>query len=122
MGFLDFPFVAGAMGSYSEDPRRFPGHEEVLRYLEAFARRFDLRGLVRLETEVVSVRCRDDGASASAGWKVSYYSRKLVREQEVVAEEEEEEFDAVVVCNGLSEPRLADVAGTNRCLPAAMNW
>ncbi|CAM0871207.1 unnamed protein product [Alopecurus aequalis] len=103
MGFLDFPFVAGTMGSYSEDPRRFPGHGEVLRYLEAFARRFDLHGLVRLKTEVVSVR-RD---GASAGWKV-FYSRKLAGEQEVV---EEEEFDAVVVCNGLSQPRLADIAG-----------
>ncbi|CAM0871205.1 unnamed protein product [Alopecurus aequalis] len=106
MGFLDFPFVAGTMGSYSKDPRRFPGHEEVLRYLEAFARRFDLHGLVRLETEVVSVH-RD---ATSAGWKVSY-STKLAgsgSEQEV----QEEEFDAVLVCNGhLNEPRLADIAG-----------
>jgi cation diffusion facilitator CzcD-associated flavoprotein CzcO len=112
MGFLDFPFVAvaGTTSSYSVDPRRFPGHGEVLRYLQEFARRFDLHGLVRLETEVVSVR-RDD---ASAGWKVSYCSRKLdgagTEEREVL--QEDEVFDAVVVCNGHSEePRLADIAG-----------
>ncbi|XP_047089143.1 flavin-containing monooxygenase FMO GS-OX-like 2 [Lolium rigidum] len=109
MGFMDFPFVAGAgaMSSYSDDPRRFPGHEEVLRYLQEFARRFDLLGLIRLQTEVVSVR-RDD---ASAGWKLSYRSwRKLPG---AGGEElEEEVFDAVVVCNGHSdEPRLADIAG-----------
>uniref|UniRef100_A0A453J9T2 Flavin-containing monooxygenase n=2 Tax=Aegilops tauschii subsp. strangulata TaxID=200361 RepID=A0A453J9T2_AEGTS len=104
MGFLDFPFVAGTEG----DPRRFPGHGEVLRYLEAFARRFDLHGLVRLQTEVVSVRRRVDGAGA-AGWSVSYCSTKLAS---VGNEVEEEVFDAVVVCNGhFTEPRLADIAG-----------
>ncbi|XP_020169278.1 putative flavin-containing monooxygenase FMO GS-OX-like 11 [Aegilops tauschii subsp. strangulata] len=30
MGFLDFPFLADE-GSSSSDPRRFPGHQEVLR-------------------------------------------------------------------------------------------
>ncbi|XP_047083423.1 flavin-containing monooxygenase FMO GS-OX-like 2 [Lolium rigidum] len=108
MGFLDFPFVpddgAGTESSYSDDPRRFPGHEEVLRYLEAFGRRFDLHGLVRFETEVVRVR-RDD---AGPGWKVSYRSMKLAH----VSSEQEEVFDAVVVCNGhLAEPHIADIAG-----------
>jgi len=68
MGFLDLPFAAEAPGS--ADPRRFPGHEEVLRYLEAFARRFDLLRLVRFETEVLRVRRQDRG-----GWAVT--SRKL---------------------------------------------
>ncbi|XP_047083431.1 flavin-containing monooxygenase FMO GS-OX-like 2 [Lolium rigidum] len=102
MGFFDFPFVSDESAG---DPRRYPGHEEVLRYLEAFAQRFDLHGLVRLETEVVRVR-RDD---ASAGWKVSYCSTKLAGAGS--DELEEEVFDAVVVCNGhYAEPRLA-VAG-----------
>jgi cation diffusion facilitator CzcD-associated flavoprotein CzcO len=110
MGFLDFPFVpddgAGTESSYSGDPRRFPGHAEVLQYLEAFARRFDLHGLVRFETEVVRVR-RDD---AGAGWKVSYCSRKLAHG----SSEQEEVFDAVVVCNGhLAEPHIADIAGNH---------
>ncbi|XP_020169303.1 flavin-containing monooxygenase FMO GS-OX-like 2 [Aegilops tauschii subsp. strangulata] len=111
MGFLDFPFVAGRS---SADPRRFPGHPEVLRYLEAFARRFDLLGLVRFETEVVSVRrSRDDGAGA-AGWRVSYRSR---RPDGGGGEPEEEVFDAVVVCNGhFTEPRVAAIAGVH-CWP-----
>lgn len=108
MGFLDFPFVADEGAG---DPRRYPGHAEVLRYLEKFARRFDLLGLVRLRTEVVRVR-----KDASAGsWRVSYCSRKLAgagSEEPEEEEEEEEAFDAVVVCNGhFTEPRLADIAG-----------
>ncbi|KAM3316755.1 hypothetical protein ACQJBY_034725 [Aegilops geniculata] len=113
MGFLDFPFVAGE--GAEGDPRRFPGHQEVLRYLEAFARRFDLHGLIRLETEVVSVR-RSGGAS----WSVSYCSRKVAAGTDSSGELREEEeqsevFDAVVVCNGhFAEPRLAEVAGIDR--------
>ncbi|KAF7051431.1 hypothetical protein CFC21_109263 [Triticum aestivum] len=104
MGFLDFPFVAGTEG----DPRRFPGHGEVLRYLEAFALRFDLHELVRLQTEVVSVRRRVHNAGV-AGWSVSYCSRKVAGVGNGV---EEEVFDSVVVCNGhFTEPRLADIAG-----------
>uniref|UniRef100_A0A0E0MAJ3 Flavin-containing monooxygenase n=1 Tax=Oryza punctata TaxID=4537 RepID=A0A0E0MAJ3_ORYPU len=101
MGFLDFPFAAAeAAGG---DTRRFPGHEEVLRYLEAFARRFDLYGLVRFETEVVRVR-RDGGGGR---WAVT--SRKL---GEKGRREEEEVYDAIVVCNGhYTEPRVAHIPG-----------
>ncbi|XP_044384214.1 flavin-containing monooxygenase FMO GS-OX-like 4 [Triticum aestivum] len=108
MGFLDFPFVAD---EDSVDPRRFPGHQEVLRYLQAFARWFDLHGLIRLETEVVSVR-----RSGDASWNVSYCRRKLAGADaggELQEEEEQSEvFDAVVVCNGhFAEPRVAENAG-----------
>ncbi|KAF7078480.1 hypothetical protein CFC21_082904 [Triticum aestivum] len=103
MGFLDFPFVAGPDG----DPRRFPGHAEVLRYLQSFARRFDLHGLVRLETEVVRVSREASGTS----WRVRY-SRKAPGSEK--REAEEEVFDAVVVCNGhYSKPHFADVAGAD---------
>ncbi|XP_044980054.1 flavin-containing monooxygenase FMO GS-OX-like 4 [Hordeum vulgare subsp. vulgare] len=105
MGFLDFPFVAD---EGSVDPRRFPGHQEVLRYLEEFARRFHLLGLIRLETDVVSVR-RDTGGRGR--WRVSSSSpTKLAGEPE---EARSELFDAVVVCNGhFAEPRLAEhIAG-----------
>ncbi|XBH96887.1 hypothetical protein VPH35_087192 [Triticum aestivum] len=108
MGFLDFPFVAD---EGSVDPRRFPGHQEVLGYLEAFARRFDLLRLVRLQTEVVGVRRSCDEAGA-AGWSVSYCSRKLAGAGSDLEGEQSEVFDAVVVCNGhFAEPRLADIAG-----------
>jgi cation diffusion facilitator CzcD-associated flavoprotein CzcO len=101
MGFLDFPFAAAAAVG-SRDPRRVPGHEEVLRYLEAFARRFDLLRLVRFETEVLSVRREDDGGR----WAVT--SRKLGEK----GSGEEEFYDAVVVCNGhYTEPRIAVIPG-----------
>jgi cation diffusion facilitator CzcD-associated flavoprotein CzcO len=106
MGFLDFPFVAD---DGARDRRRYPGHEEVLRYLQEFARRFDLHGLVRLETEVVRVH-RDDASAAR--WRLSYCSRRLADAENEGREVEEEEFDAVVVCNGhYTEPRLADFPG-----------
>ncbi|TVU31749.1 hypothetical protein EJB05_23447, partial [Eragrostis curvula] len=101
MGFLDFPFSAAAAGS--ADPRRFPGHEEVLRYLEAFARRFDLHRLIRFETEVVRVRRKHGGK-----WAVA--SRKLGDK----GSGEEEVYDAVVVCNGhYTEPRVAVIPGVD---------
>uniref|UniRef100_A0A0A9DX06 Flavin-containing monooxygenase n=1 Tax=Arundo donax TaxID=35708 RepID=A0A0A9DX06_ARUDO len=103
MGFLDFPFVASAGSGSAADPRRFPGHEEVLRYLEAFARRFDLHRLVRFETEVVSVR-REDGGR----WAVT--SRKLGEK----GSGEVEVYDAVVICNGhYTEPRIAVIPGVD---------
>ncbi|KAL6645367.1 hypothetical protein ACP70R_016975 [Stipagrostis hirtigluma subsp. patula] len=106
MGFLDFPFAAGPDAG---DPRRYPAHQEVLRYIDGFARRFDLHRLVRLHAEVLSVRRRHDQASSS--WKVRW--RKVGDGQD---EEEEEAFDAVVVCNGhYTEPRVADIPGTTRC-------
>ncbi|EER91959.1 hypothetical protein BDA96_01G295400 [Sorghum bicolor] len=106
MGFLDFPFAAGAAAAGSpRDPRRFPGHEEVLRYLEAFARRFDLLRLVRFETEVLSVR-REDGGGGR--WAVT--SRKLGEK----GSGQEEFYDAVVVCNGhYTEPRIAVIPGVD---------
>uniref|UniRef100_A0ACD5WQJ9 Uncharacterized protein n=1 Tax=Avena sativa TaxID=4498 RepID=A0ACD5WQJ9_AVESA len=105
MGFLDFPFVADES---SVDPRRYPGHEEVLRYLQEFTRRFDLNGLVRLDTEVLRVRLDDDASAGS--WRVSYRSTKLPGAGS--EQLEQEAFDAVVVCNGhFTEPRLADIAG-----------
>jgi cation diffusion facilitator CzcD-associated flavoprotein CzcO len=100
MGFLDFPFSAA---SSVVDARRFPGHQEVLRYLEDFARRFDLYGLVRFETEVVGVR-----REAGGRWAVT--SRKLGGK----GEQDEEVYDAVVVCNGhYTEPRIASIPGNH---------
>uniref|UniRef100_A0ACD5TIJ2 Uncharacterized protein n=1 Tax=Avena sativa TaxID=4498 RepID=A0ACD5TIJ2_AVESA len=100
MGFLDFPFTAA---SSAVDTRRFPGHQEVLRYLEDFARRFDLYGLVRFETEVVGVR-----REAGGRWAVT--SRKLGEK----GEQDEEVYDAVVVCNGhYTEPRIASIPGAD---------
>ncbi|XP_026659694.2 flavin-containing monooxygenase FMO GS-OX-like 3 [Phoenix dactylifera] len=105
MGFLDYPFVARhrrGNGNGKGDPRRFPGHPEVLRYLEDFARDFDLYGLVRFWTEVGQVEREKDGR-----WAVR--SRR-VRGGD--GGDESEVYDAVVVCNGhYTEPRVADIPG-----------
>lgn len=99
MGFTDFPFPGPTEGS--GDPRFFPGHEEVLGFLEDFARRTGVVGLVRFGAEVVRVRMmgrrRDE-------WAVEF--QRGGGNLEVVV------FEAVVVCNGHhTEPRLAEIPG-----------
>ncbi|XP_066360521.1 flavin-containing monooxygenase FMO GS-OX-like 4 [Miscanthus floridulus] len=105
MGFLDFPFAAAPD---SVDARRFPRHQEVLRYIQAFARRFHLHGLVRLRAEVLAVTKDDDeGSSNSGSWRVRWCRNAAAGDEE--EQEQEEAFDAVVVCNGhYTEPRTAD--------------
>jgi cation diffusion facilitator CzcD-associated flavoprotein CzcO len=99
MGFQDYPFVS--RDDPDRDPRRFPGHREVLMYLEDFAREFGIAELVRLETEVMRV-----GLVEGSKWKVM--SRKRGRDETSV----DEIFDAVVVCNGhYTEPRVAEIPG-----------
>ncbi|KAK8565913.1 hypothetical protein V6N13_020987 [Hibiscus sabdariffa] len=56
MGFLDYPFVKKEGG----DPRSFPCHKEVLRFLEDFARDFGLMELIRFGNEVVRVEPVDE--------------------------------------------------------------
>lgn len=102
MGFLDYPFAARS--GEGTDPRRFPGHREVLRYLENFARDFDLYGMVRFETEVLRVERDGHGR-----WAVRFRQAALGRE----AGYSEEVYDGVVVCNGhYTEPRIAEIPGT----------
>ena len=111
MGFLDFPFAAAPD---SVDARRFPRHQEVLRYIQAFARRFHLDGLVRLRTEVLAVTTKDDDEGSS--WRVRWRRNAAAAGEQ----EEEEVFDAVVVCNGhYTEPRTAadDIPGLDAWPP-----
>lgn len=78
------------------DSRRFPGHREVLMYLEDFASEFGIVELVRLETEVMFVGMVDGGK-----WQVRSKKRDGICLDEI--------YDAVVVCNGhYTEPRVAD--------------
>ncbi|XP_062073400.1 flavin-containing monooxygenase FMO GS-OX-like 4 [Humulus lupulus] len=100
MGFQDFPFVAKKDdGKDERDPRRFPGHREVLMYLKDFTREFGIGELVRLDTEVEYVSLMGGGK-----WKVR---SKKIGELGV-----DEVYDAVVVCNGhYTEPRIAEIPG-----------
>ncbi|TKY49679.1 Flavin-containing monooxygenase FMO GS-OX 3 [Spatholobus suberectus] len=91
MGFVDYPFPTREDG----DPRTFPGHEEVLCFLNRFADEFGLRALTRFGSEVVRVE-RVGGRSDS--WVVESRTRDSLSR---------EIFEAVVVCSGhFTEPRL----------------
>ncbi|KNA15833.1 hypothetical protein SOVF_094660 [Spinacia oleracea] len=97
MGFRDFPFVPS--GKPDRDSRRFPAHQEVLRYLEDFACEFGLNELICCQTEVTYVGLETDGK-----WMVK--SRRIGGAEgcQVTGT-----YDAVVVCSGhYTEPRVAD--------------
>ncbi|KAK8587893.1 hypothetical protein V6N13_086853 [Hibiscus sabdariffa] len=101
MGFSDYPFVAKEGG----DSRHFPGHEEVLRFLEDFALDFGLMEVIRFGHEVVRVERVDE---ASYEWLVE----SRTRENESRWESKEEVFEAVVICNGKhTEPNIAEFSG-----------
>ncbi|KAK4794797.1 hypothetical protein SAY86_012791 [Trapa natans] len=102
MGFRDYPFVARS--DWSIDPRRFPGHAEVLEYLQGFARDFAIEEMVRFDREVVKVGLLKGGDRSQ--WRVK--SRKTTNGTCL----DDEVFDAVVVCNGhYTEPRPAEIPG-----------
>ncbi|KAL6906417.1 hypothetical protein ACP4OV_004018 [Aristida adscensionis] len=87
MGFSGFP-LAGRV--FAGDARAFPGHREVLAFLDAFAEESGVAARVRLRAEVLRVRPLgpDPGESWAVSWRVE------------TGEVAEEVFDAVVVCNG----------------------
>ncbi|KAI6702696.1 hypothetical protein NL676_011832 [Syzygium grande] len=98
MGFSDYPLeVKHGIG---DDPRQFPGHEEVLRFLRGFAEDSGVVELVRFGHEVVWVERRVvEGRNDE--WVVEWRRRDGEAGAEV--------FEAVVVCNGkYTEPRLAE--------------
>ncbi|XP_034214746.1 flavin-containing monooxygenase FMO GS-OX3-like isoform X2 [Prunus dulcis] len=101
MGFRDYPFVAKEEDE-KRDPRRFPGHREVLRYLKDFASEFGISEIVRFDTEVMVVDLVEGGK-----WKVKSKSKGGDGVHDEI-------YDAVVVCNGhYTEPRIAEIPGIN---------
>lgn len=98
MAFIDYPFRLREGG----DQRTFPGHEEVLSFLDDFARDFGLTELIRFNSEVVRVE-RVGGRNDE--WVVEWRVPEL---ESVVWKEEM--FEAVVVCSGHhTEPRVAEI-------------
>ncbi|XP_059657481.1 flavin-containing monooxygenase FMO GS-OX-like 4 isoform X2 [Cornus florida] len=98
MGFRDYPFVVTTKKGH-RDPRRFPGHREVLDYLNDFVGEFGLGELVRFSSDVRYVGLLEDGK-----WKV----RSRIGGDDQV----DEIYDAVVVCNGhFTDPRIAEIPG-----------
>lgn len=95
MGFREYPFVA--KNGAHRDPRRFPGHGEVLEYLNDYTTEFGLGELVRFGAEVTRVGLE------GGKWKVR---------STACGEPLDEVYDAVVVCNGhYTEPRIAEIPG-----------
>lgn len=99
MGFYDYPFAKRESG----DQRTFPGHQEVLHFLENFARDVGIVELTRFESEVV--RVEHVGKRKDEGWVVEWRSPG----SESLAQET---FEAVVVCSGhYSVPRIPQIPG-----------
>ncbi|XP_038876860.1 flavin-containing monooxygenase FMO GS-OX-like 3 isoform X4 [Benincasa hispida] len=97
MGVRDYPFVPRE--GKDRDPRRFPAHGEVLKYLEDFANEFGICKLVRFGTEVVFASLEELGK-----WRVEFRCENGAVDYDI--------FDAVVVCVGnFSQPRVAEIPG-----------
>ncbi|XP_023734510.1 flavin-containing monooxygenase FMO GS-OX5 [Lactuca sativa] len=91
MGFSYYSFEDKSYG----DPRMFPGHEEVLKFLQDFANEFGITEVIRFNSEVVRVESLD------SDFVVEWRTMEVGSVAEV--------FDAVVVCSGHhTEPRIAD--------------
>ncbi|XP_030535438.1 flavin-containing monooxygenase FMO GS-OX-like 3 isoform X2 [Rhodamnia argentea] len=100
MGFSDYPFVYKGSG----DPRNFPGHEEVLRFLRGFADDFRLIELIQFGHKVVRVEPAVEGRQDQ--WAVEWQTRcgEAATGMDV--------FEAVVVCNGkYTQPKIAEFPG-----------
>ncbi|KAL1316636.1 hypothetical protein AAHE18_15G080600 [Arachis hypogaea] len=102
MGVRDYPFERRE--GKDRDPRRFPGHREVLMYLQDFAADFGIGEVVRLQTEVVIAGLGEEGK-----WRVRSRPSNHNRMRSDDCDCVDEIYDAVVVCNGhYVQPRIAD--------------
>lgn len=94
MGFLDYPFPEDSENS---DGRSFPGHEEVLWFLNKLADEFGIRDFIRFNRDVIRIERVND---------------RWVVESKACGCLVEEIFEAVVVCSGhFTEPRIAKIPG-----------
>lgn len=97
MGLSGFP-MAGRV--FAGDARAFPGHREVLAFLDAFAEESGAAARVRLRAEVLRVAPLAQGERWAVAWRGED------------GEMAEEAFDAVVVCNGhWTVPKVPKIRG-----------
>lgn len=91
----DFPLDPARYGDYF-------GHRLQLRYMQEYAKHFDLLEHIHLSTRVVACEPRGDGS-----WTV-----KVQGKEENQSEVKEAVYDAVLVCGGhLSRPSIPDFQG-----------
>ena len=101
MAFTDLPFAASA--PLAGDARRYPGHREVLAYLEHFAARYDLLPLIQFSMLVQRATPTRDAGLLGPRWEIQTQAGAVTTTRT---------FDACVVCNGhYSRPRVPPVAG-----------
>lgn len=94
---IDFP--------YPKDYPEWPSGEQVQRYIVSYAAAFNLDRLIRLSTEVVRADLDESGEAPL--WTV--VSRPAV---DAPGEQREEQFDFLVVANGIfSQPFLPSIPG-----------
>lgn len=102
MGFTDFPFSV----KKGRDMRRFPGHRELLLYLQDFCDWFGVRDLIRFNTRVNYVGMLDYVVGCQ---DLKWVVKSVEKKTQVVMEEV---FDSVVVATGhYSQPRLPSIKG-----------
>lgn len=128
-----------ALQGRSQDPRRFPHHVEVRRYLEAYAEHFDLLRVVKLNREVVSIApvplpdhpstpatatSPDNIESSGSRYSLSHHNQTVswrVTTAETgtggvdSAGQHTQTYDAIMICNGhYAVPRLPPVEGIDQ--------
>lgn len=99
MSFRDYPFRRRE--GKGRDSRRFPGHREVLQYLQDFAAEFEIGELVRFGTEVLFA-----GLDQCGKWRLTSTAPHTHPVDEI--------YDALIICNGhYVQPRLPHIPGIN---------
>ncbi|CAI9099345.1 OLC1v1036151C3 [Oldenlandia corymbosa var. corymbosa] len=106
MGFSDYPFFPVDDENHGTTIHaEFPPHEEVLHFLNHFAKDFELIQLIRFNTQVTRVALSNDDEKCS--WVVESVSENVGSASEL--------FQAVTVCSGhFTLPRLAELPGIDQ--------
>jgi cation diffusion facilitator CzcD-associated flavoprotein CzcO len=103
--------------AYPADTEAFPTAEQVRNYVHTYVDQFNLRDLLHLETEVVSI-----SHVASADAQTHRGFRLQTRDSGSSTGARNHDFDYVVICNGVfSEPFVPDIAGANRFAGALLH-
>lgn len=125
MAYREFPWTDECMGPGSSPKESYPTHQQVLEYLQSYAKRFHLESYIQFNAHVQSIQLDETALSAfqppgetwprvRVKWTVSKQrdsdddQPKSTRLNDL----SEEIFDAVCICNGhYSKPVIPDIPG-----------